>query len=611
MRKQRVNAIRNICKRVRQHGTHPGPSFDFACATPFDWAQDRLRMPGHAERRPKAGVEASPPRRGPAKQAGGLSPTRFFRDRRGVGTAIAAAIFTLMSLAGVALVGDHKHMTTNRDLLKGAANAATIAVMMELDGRSLSALTAGERSAVDATAQRYILANIKANVSQDTYDQAERTLQVTLKDTGPGLVDVDATADLGNIVFGSWLWAGVAKKTEVVSRTERVSTTTEVVLAIDATSSMTGKPTGYNSAKIDIVKQAALSLIDILTADDNNQTAFGLVPWHNRVQLNPAMRTRWTDRGWAVYPAERYYPLPYVRTDGQAVGLNHINGETHRLPAQPKPWLGCPDMRSLCATGNVNYIDPYVGCLNRYPAGTLPPGFSLALPSATPFTMAFYSDRLDRPQTQSTSYECRVFEAGEKKKQRFCYDESAVPEAHRARQLGEPYFLQSSAQSHCRSDWHEQHIMPLTTDIDAVKEAVRKLRVSGDNTYSTLGLVWGRRLLAHSWNDAWGGGTHPLRPAADVQKALVLLTDGVDNHIIEHQSTHRPRVCDEAKADGITVFTIAAMNTGSTGYAEFRDELEGCASKPEYAFVNNSTQEALEQAFRDIAAQLLRFRRVM
>ena len=362
-------------------------------------------------------------------------------------------------------------MTTNRDLLKGAANAATIAVMMELDGRSLSALTAGERSAVDAMAQRYILANIKANVSQDTYQQAERTLQVTLKDTGPGLVDVDATADLGNIVFGSWLWSGAAEKTEVASRTERVSTTTEVVLAIDATSSMTGKPTGYNSAKIDIVKQAALSLIDILTADDNNQTAVGLVPWHNRVQLNPAMRTRWTDRGWAVYPATRYYPLPYVRTDGQAVGLNHVNGETHRLPRQPKPWLGCPDMRSLCATGNVNHIDPYAGCLNRYPAGTLPPGFSLALPSDTPFTMAFYSDRLDRPQSQSTSYECRVYEAGEKKKQRFCYDESAVPESLRPSwPSNEPYNRQQSAQSHCRSDWHEQHIMPLTTDIDAVKE---------------------------------------------------------------------------------------------------------------------------------------------
>ena len=171
---------------------------------------------------------------------------RFFNDRRAVGTALAAAIFTLMSLAGVALVGDHKHMTTNRDLLKGATNAATIAAVMELDGRSLGALTAGERSALDATARRYILANIKANVSQDTYQQAVDTLSVTLKDTGPGLVDVDASADLGNIVFGRWLWPTVAKTTEVVSRTERIAGITEVALAIDVTSSMYHDPGGIH-----------------------------------------------------------------------------------------------------------------------------------------------------------------------------------------------------------------------------------------------------------------------------------------------------------------------------------------------------------------------------
>ena len=549
-----------------------------------------------------------------------MSPTRFFRDRRAVGSAIAAAIFTLMSLAGVALVGDHKHMITNRDLLKSGANAATIAVVMELDGRSLSALTADERSAVDAMARRYILANIKANVAQDTYEQAEKTLQVTLKDTGPGLVDVDTSADLGNIVFGRWLWAGVAEKTEVVSRTERVSTTTEVVLAIDVTSSMYSSPenkrpgdAGFTQSKIEIVKQAALSLIDILTADDNNQTAFGLVPWTFRVQLNPTTRTRWTDLGWAVYPATRYYPLTYVRTDGQSVALNHVNGETQSLPARPEAWRGCLDVRSLCATGDVSSIDPYVGCLNRYPAGTLPPGFSLALPSASRFTMSFYPDRGTSPQWRSTVYECRVYEAGEKKRTDRCYDESAVPEARRPdqdnRQRGEYHLLE--AQPDCGFDFDTPSILPLTTDIAAIKKEVRRLGAGGGSTYSTLGLVWGRRLLAHSWNDAWGGGTHPLSPDAGVQKALVLLTDGEDNHVNERRSTHRPRVCAAAKADGITVFTIAAMNTSDGGYAAFREELENCASKPEYAFVNNATQESLKQAFQDIAAQLLRFRRVL
>ena len=570
MKKQRMNTIRNVFKQVRPNGTHP------------PWES------GHLGR-----LRAGSP------HSWSTTPTRFFSDRRAVGSAVVAAIFTLMSLGGVALVGDHKHMTTNRDLLKGAANAATIAVMMELDGRSLSALTAGERTALEATAQRYILANIKANIPSDKHQQAADTLSITLKDTGPGLVDVDASANLGNIVFGSWLWAGVADKTEVVSRTERISTTTEVVLALDATSSMNnGIGRGSSMSKIDIVKQAAHSLIDTLTADDNNQTAVGLVPWHDRVQLSPTTRTRWMDRGWAVYPTERYYPFPYI---GASPGINHIGGETHSLPRhQPEAWRGCLDVRSLCDTGDVSRIDPYVGCLNRYAAGTAPPGFSLALPEDTRFTMDFYSDRLDRPQMFATSYACRA-----DKKQRFCYDDSATPQGENA------YVLQTSAQPHCKSDYFSQHILPLTTDIDAVKTAIRSLGVGGQNTYSTLGLVWGRRLLAHSWNDAWGGGTHPISPDADVQKALVLLTDGGDNHILEHTSTHRPRACAAAKADGVTVFTIAAMNTSTTQYTKFRKELEDCASKPEYAFVNNSTPEALEKAFQDIAAQLMRFRRVM
>ena len=583
MKKQRMNVIRNVFKRVMRTGTHPA-----AHAAPLPRG-DRNKISPSLKHPLLGGV---------AEGRGGFSPVRFFTDRRAVGSAVVAAIFTLMSLGGVALVGDHKHMTTNRDLLKGAANAATIAVMMELDGRSLSALTTGEYSAMEATARRYILANIKANVSQDTYQQAADSLMVTLKDTGPGLVDVDASADMGNIVFGSWLWAGVADKTEVVSRTERISTTTEVVLAIDATSSMNNPIVqGSSPPKIDIVKQAAHSLIDTLTADDNNQTAVGLVPWHDRVQFSPTTRTRWMDRGWAVYPTERYYPLPYI---GAGQGINHIGGETHSLPRQPEAWRGCLDVRSLCDTGDVSRIDPYVGCLNRYAAGTAPPGFSLALPEDTRFTMDFYSDRLDRPQMFATSYACRA-----DKTQRFCYDDSATPQGENA------YNLQTSAQPHCKSDSFSQHILPLTTDIDAVKTAIRSLGVGGQNTYSTLGLVWGRRLLAHSWNDAWGGGTHPISPDADVQKALVLLTDGGDNHILEHTSTHRPRACAAAKADGVTVFTIAAMDTSTPRYTEFRKELEDCASKPEYAFINNSTPEALEKAFQDIAAQLMRFRRVM
>ena len=130
----------------------------------------------------------------------------------------------------------------------------------------------------------------------------------------------------------------------------------------------------------------------------------------------------------------------------------------------------------------------------------------------------------------------------------------------------------------------------------------------GSNTYSTPGIVWAHRLLAPEWRAVWGANrTHPVGHT-DAQKALVLLTDGEDNHVSKYKE-HRRHSCQAAKDDGITVFTIAAMATAE--YPGLVDALTSCASKPEYAFINNSTPEALEQAFRDIAAQLLRFRRVM
>ena len=50
----------------------------------------------------------------------------------------------------------------------------------------------------------------------------------------------------------------------------------------------------------------------------------------------------------------------------------------------------------------------------------------------------------------------------------------------------------------------------------------------GIRTYSALSLLWGQRVLSHSWGDAWGGG-HPVDPDDEATAGVVLLTDGADN----------------------------------------------------------------------------------
>lgn len=551
-------------------------------------------------------------------------PAAFFADRSALGTALAAAFFTLIGLGGIALVGDHVWLTYQRDLLKIAADAAGLATTYRLPTFGSDMSDEEVKAALDPIARRYIL----ANVPEAKRRRAQDTLELTLTpNRAAGTVLVEAEADLGGIVFGRWLYGDVAGKTEVTSGSERIAGITEVALALDVTVSMCDALNGSylsggcrnKDSRLKTVQRAAQTLVDILTADDNAQPAIGLVPWTYEVRLDPTTKTRWQDNGWATYPTTRNYPRPYDRASA---------GETHTLPTDmPESWLGCVDQRSLC-TGRT--VDPWVGCLpENVSDAALPPGLSLALPEAQPFTMGFYPARITGKwrSNKSISYKCRAGGV-----QDFCYDESDVPEADRPprRTLYDwddhkdtEYWLFQSPQGNrdeggCLGGSTTQStIMPLTTNVKTIKQRIKGLGSAGSETYSTLGLVWGRRLLAHQWRDVWGGDTHPVDPTSspDVQKALVLLTDGEDNHVKGPGSTevrkHRRLACAAAKADGISVFTIAAMNTSSSGFDALKQDLTRCASKPEYAFVNNATSEALENTFQQIATELARFRRIM
>lgn len=523
-------------------------------------------------------------------------PADFFADRSAIGTALAAAFFTLMGLGGIALVGDHVYLTYQRDLLKIAADAAGLAVAYRLPIFGSDVTDEQVKAALKPVARRYILANVPEAKRQQAQDTLELTLTPNRK---AGTVLVEAKADLGGIVFGRWLYGEVAGKTQVKSGTERIVGITEVALAIDVTSSMVYTPAGAWSPRgsdnrIETVKRAALDLVKILTADGNGQTAVGLVPWNYLVRLNADTRTRWEDQGWVSYPTQRTYPKPYKGA---------LNGETHTLPARNgASWWGCVDQRSLCTVNDK--ANPWNGCLSQHRTdSTSPPGLSLALPSVEPFTMLFYPARTPYPLNDSISYQCR---ADADEEQQYCYEDSHLPLANQP----DPHLKDS--QFGCWGGGGRE-ILPLTTDTDQIERATKALRAGGTSTYSTLGLVWGRRLLDHTWRSAWGDNrTYPVDPAkhTGVQKVLVLLTDGEDNHIGEAEA-HRQHACQAAKDDGITVFTIAAMATAGRRFDALKQALKDCASKPEYAFVNNATSKALENTFQTIAAQLARFRRIM
>ena len=230
-------------------------------------------------------------------------------------------------------------------------------------------------------ARRYILANIP----ESRRGRATETLVITLT-ADAGTVDIVTEADLGGAIVGSWMYGKVVQTTRVdsLSDLEIVYGTptpdeqnipppmTELVLAIDITSSMGGRLAG-GKKKIDVVKDAAQDLVDTITAGDSSAVAIGLVPWHYRVRFDSGMRQRWENNSWAQYPKSgdppsprRYYPYAYKDSYKQIPRSSNSGW-------YPDPYLetNAGEWRDLPDKGNTSWaraVLTSVGC----PATTRP-----------------------------------------------------------------------------------------------------------------------------------------------------------------------------------------------------------------------------------------------
>ena len=323
---------------------------------------------------------------------------------------------TLMSVGGIALTSDHTHLTYQRDILKAGTDAATLATTRHMWTLDPNMSTQAIITELMPIAKRYILANIPKRKRQQVAD----TLTVTLTpDRTAGTVDIVAKADLGGIVFGSWLYGNVVSSTQVDSLSDFYSEdgtpseddkkaqqalgtpVTELVLALDITGSMNYDLAGNvwygpeQNRRIGVVKRAAEALVDTITADTSRTVAVGLVPWGYRVRFDTATRTRWDDNGWARYPTRRYYANPYPGSWSKtATSLypdphqEHAGGEWSDLPARGgRSWNGCVDQRQM--------------------SGDKPHGILATLPTLAPFTMGFYTPRVNDLR-YSVSFTCHA-----------------------------------------------------------------------------------------------------------------------------------------------------------------------------------------------------------
>ena len=513
----------------------------------------------------------------------------FWRDTHAAATSLMAVLVTLMTVGAGALLIDHVALVDQRDTLKSASVSAAIAATQEMHrilGGDSGISDDDLKAALLPIARAYVSANL-LHLPKDRYDRALQTLVVEVRpDRSRGTVDVRAQADLGGFMFASQLplLGGVDQIDTMTaeSRVEAATNPVEMVLAIDISNSMSVSLEGNYSGKsrMAIVKDASRTLVNILNPTGANRVAVGVVPWNYKVRLDQATAQKWQVNDWALYPTKRTYPVPYT------CKACTITASVDTLPATPPAaWQGCFDgYRMYGGTATLPAIS--VG-------GLFEP------PSTTPFAQSYFQP------THGGSYRCKATSELPSGASHACWEHHP--------QL---------AQRDCGAT---RMIFPLSSNRAEIESAIDLLSPGGIATYSALGVLWGQRLLSHSWQPVWGG-VHPMDPNAEsndgLRKAIVLLTDGEDTHCGYRNAAcegtphaiSRTDACAQAKAAGTEIFVVAAMHPDNVS-SDLADTLRKCSSESDhpdgvYVFLNNATPERLVEAFSNIAGQLTSIRQV-
>jgi Flp pilus assembly protein TadG len=141
--------------------------------------------------------------------------------------------------------------------------------------------------------------------------------------------------------------------------------------------------------------------------------------------------------------------------------------------------------------------------------------------------------------------------------------------------------------------------MPLSTDWTALHTKVDQMAAAG-NTNTTIGLAWGWHALTSNLPF-----TNAAAPAPDLDKVIVLLTDGenTQNRWTTSSSSIDARMsaaCTNVKAANIKIYTVRVINGDAT-------LLRNCATKPNmYYDVQQADQ--LNGVFSSIAQNLANLR---
>lgn len=146
-------------------------------------------------------------------------------------------------------------------------------------------------------------------------------------------------------------------------------------------------------------------------------------------------------------------------------------------------------------------------------------------------------------------------------------------------------------------------VLPLTTDMDAVKSQLDAM-LPYSWTHIALGAEFGYHLLSPDAPYTEGA---PFTNK-NTQKIMVLLTDGMQTEpafgpglrSVTRGEKNLSEICDNAKADGITIMTVAY----NIDDKDTVDRLKGCTSDPAKHFFDVGSDNNVSAAFEEIKNQI-------
>ncbi|WP_011581419.1 MULTISPECIES: pilus assembly protein TadG-related protein [Chelativorans] len=426
------------------------------------------------------------------------------RDRRG-NFAVILALSALPVFGAAGLAVDYTNMSRTRSELQNALDAAVLAVAQRGDKIS------------DAEARSIAASFLTGNLSSAYKNMAVERNGTSVK------LSAEATMPLS---FGGLI--GRKEATVGASSTADMAFAYyEIALVLDTTGSMRG-------GKLQAMKEAVNGLIDDLSSrvTDKERLKFALVPFASFVNVGPQFGPEF-DRNGRIVPGTGadWLDLQGISPISQLdllPGLSRFE-VAHHLG---QDWKGCVETRMPTSSSAYDVDDAPVVATDRY---------SLFVPT-------FAIDEPDGGRLYANNYIASNTSA---------FGNSAVAIARRLLRYG----LDDAAQAaltgatnligldirpeRWRKVEHEysdgrgpaygclsRPITPLSNDYAALKREVSRFTADG-NTNIMEGVAWGMRVL--SPREPF---TEGKEPASDVEKIMIVLTDGANNMGLSNNRNH-------------------------------------------------------------------------